>query len=54
MIAKLLVACVSWSWWIETTFTSAILFGEYEYPRPKVNGQISNILTIHTHLNINY
>lgn len=32
MIAKLLVACASFSWWWEFSFTSTLLFGEEPYP----------------------
>lgn len=32
MIAKLLVACASFSWWYEFALTSALFFGESQYP----------------------
>lgn len=32
MIAKILSACVAWSWWYELTVTSTLLFGEIPYP----------------------
>ena len=32
MIAQLLTTCAAFSWWIETTIASFVLFGEYPYP----------------------
>jgi hypothetical protein len=32
MIYHLLGTCAAFSWWIETNFTSLVLFGEYPYP----------------------
>lgn len=32
MVESFLLACTSFAWWIETTITSLLLFGEYPYP----------------------
>lgn len=32
MIAKLLMSCAAFSWWVETTLPSIFLFGECPYP----------------------
>ncbi len=32
MISQFLTCCASFSWWIETTIASVVLFGEYPYP----------------------
>lgn len=32
MVSRILCTLMGFSWWIETTITSAILFGEYPYP----------------------
>lgn len=32
MIAKLLMTCAGFSWWIESNYPSLILFGESPYP----------------------
>lgn len=37
MIAKLLFACASFSWIIESTMVSILLFGEYPYPTENQN-----------------
>ena len=33
MVASLLTVCLSFSWWIKNSITSAFLFGEYPYPQ---------------------
>lgn len=34
MIAQFLTSCTIFSWWMETTIASILLFGEYPYPSP--------------------
>lgn len=34
MISHFLAAAATFSWWIENSIASLLLFGEYEYPNP--------------------
>ncbi len=33
MFTVLLTSLADFTWWIETNFSSVLLFGEYEYPQ---------------------